>query len=232
MRENCKVKIDKDIQNKEIFTLLKKLQYDNEKMKKEIETLKINGTMSIQKIDTQNIHATHVNAGTIINNHITLVAYGKEDLSKINKDEMIKILKNGFRSTIKLTKAVHFNPDYPEHHNIYISNMKDKYAMMFDGINWTLTTKDDLINKIYDDKKNYIEENLEDFVKSLSLSRKNALVRWLETDEDDKKIKEVKENIKLLLYNERHMVDTKYSSINTKNKLKKMTHVNDDILIK
>jgi hypothetical protein len=38
--------------------------------------------------------------------------------------------------------------------------MKDKYAMMHDGTNWTLTTKEDLINKIYDDKKNYIEENL------------------------------------------------------------------------
>lgn len=32
-----KVKIDKDIQNKKIFTLLKKLQIDDEKMKKEIE---------------------------------------------------------------------------------------------------------------------------------------------------------------------------------------------------
>jgi hypothetical protein len=38
--------------------------------------------------------------------------------------------------------------------------MKDKYAMMYDGKQWTLTTKEDLITKIYEDKKSYIEENL------------------------------------------------------------------------
>jgi hypothetical protein len=30
--------------------------------------------------------------------------------------------------------------------------------MMFDGNDWNLTMKDELINKIYDDKKNYNEE--------------------------------------------------------------------------
>ena len=50
-----------------------------------------------------------------------------------------------------------FNPDYPEYHNVYISSMKDKYAMMYDGHNWNLVMKKDLIDKIYDDNKNYIE---------------------------------------------------------------------------
>ena len=84
--------------------------------------------------------------------------------------------------------------------------MKDKYAMMFDGTGWTLTTKEELINKIYEDKKNYIEENLEEFIESLVPSRKRALERWLETYDDDTKIKEIKENIKLLLYNFRKMI--------------------------
>ena len=83
--------------------------------------------------------------------------------------------------------------------------MKDKYAMMYDGKNWTLTIKEDLINKIYEDKKNYIEENMEVFLESLTLSRRKALERWLNTDDDDKKIKEIKGSIKLLLYNSRQM---------------------------
>jgi len=132
-----------------------------------------------------------------------LVGYGKEDISKLDKSELIKALQNGFYSTTKLTEALHFNPKYPEYHNIYISNIKDKYAMMYDGTDWTLTMKDDLITRIYDDKKNYIEENLDEFIESLSISRKNALERWLNTDDNDNKIKEVKEHIKLLLYNKR-----------------------------
>jgi hypothetical protein len=88
--------------------------------------------------------------------------------------------------------------------------MKDKYAMMYDGKQWTLTTKEDLISKIYDDKKSYIEENLEEFVKSLPISRKRALDRWLDTDDDDEKVKTIKENIKLLLYNLKNMaIDNK-----------------------
>lgn len=83
--------------------------------------------------------------------------------------------------------------------------MKDKYAMMFDGKDWNLTTKDDLINKIYDDKKNYIEENIDEFVDSLTISRKRALERWLETDDSDDKILQIKDQIKLLLYNKREV---------------------------
>ena len=151
-----------------------------------------------------NNRITNINNGIV--NNIILVGYGNEDLKKLSKTDILKILQSGYCSTIKLTEAVHFNPKHPEYHNIFISNMKDKYAMMFDGKNWTLTTKEDLINKIYEDKKNYIEENLDEFVESLTVSRKNALKRWLETDDDDPKIKEIKENIKLLLYNSRKIV--------------------------
>lgn len=64
--------------------------------------------------------------------------------------------------------------------------------MMYDGENWGLTMKEELIDKIYDDKKNYIEENLEKFLDSLTVSQKNALNRWLNTDDGDKKIKSIK----------------------------------------
>jgi len=125
----------------------------------------------------------------------------------------LKGLQNGFYSTVKLTDTIHFNPKYPEYHNIYISNIKDKYGMMYDGKDWTLIPKSELIDKIYDNKKNYIEENVEEFYDSLSPSRKRALERWFNTDDEHEKIKEIKERIKLLLYNKRNIV------INSKNTL-------------
>lgn len=82
-----------------------------------------------------------------------MVGYGKEDISKIDKNELIKVLQNGFKSPTMLTEALHFNPKLPEYQNVYISNMKDKYAMMYDGENWNLTTKEELIDRIYEDKK-------------------------------------------------------------------------------
>ena len=183
-------------------------------LKKKVIKLEKPGAMLTKIDNTHNYCTTNINNGTVNNgivnngtvNNIILVGYGKEDLSKLNNADILKALQGGFYSTLKLTEAVHFNPKHPEYHNIYISNMKDKYAMMFDGNIWMLTTKEDLINQIYEDKKNYIEENLEEFIESLSESRKKALDRWLDTDDDDAKIKEIKNNIKLLLYNSRKLV--------------------------
>ena len=83
--------------------------------------------------------------------------------------------------------------------------MKDKYAMMYDGNNWNLTTKTELVDKLYNGNRSYVEENLDDFCASLHPSQRNALDRWLNTDDDDSKIKDVKERIKLMLYNKRNL---------------------------
>jgi hypothetical protein len=64
----------------------------------------------------------------------------------------------------------------------------------------------ELVDEIYDNKKEYIEENVEEFYDSMTKSQKNALNRWLTADENnDKKIENIKEKIKLLLYNKRHI---------------------------
>ena len=127
---------------------------------------------------------------------------------KVRKQEedILKVLRKGYESTLRLTDTVHFNPKYPEFHNVYITNMKDKYAMMYDGKEWSLTRKTELIDRLYEDKKNYIEDNMEYFLDTLSRSQIRALERWLNTDDEHDKIKEVKDKIKLLLYNKREVV--------------------------
>ena len=99
-----------------------------------------------------------------------------------------------------------FNRGY---HNIYISNNKEKYAMKYNGFEWELTDARTLIDDIYESKRDVIEENLEEFYNSLSNGHIMALKRWLETDKNDsgnnKKIKEIKNEIRILLYNKRKM---------------------------
>ena len=202
IRISCKVKKRNEKEKNEIYERLLKLEEENGKLKEEMMQMKkeIKYTKKKTIINTNN---GMINNGTI--NNITLVAYGNEDISKLDKSDILKALRSGYHSTIKLTETIHFNPKHPEYHNVYITNMKDRYAMIYDGINWTLTIKNNLINKIYDDKKNYIEDNLEEFVDSLSVSQKNALERWLDVDDCDDKIHDIKERIKLLLYNSKHI---------------------------
>ena len=208
IRKYCKIKKQDDIKKEDIFEQLLCAHASNKKkidmLKKENYVLKKKVNKLVKEKTTTNV-ITNINRGTV--NNIILVGYGKEDLSRIDRNDVIKALHNGFNSSVKLTETLHFNPKYPEYHNVYISNMKDKYAMTYDGNDWNLTIKENLINKIYDDKKNYIEDNLDDFVDSLSASRKKALDRWLETDDDDEKISKIKNEIKLLLYNKRNLVE-------------------------
>jgi hypothetical protein len=146
----------------------------------------------------------HINNGTV--NNFNLYAHGKEDLDRIDKDDLLTGIKNGFNSTTKLTELINFNPKYPEYHNVYISNVKSKYAMKFDGNNWTLVRKNDLIDDIYEQKRDYIYINMDNYSKSLSKVQRESIDRWMLLDEinpDDPVIRRIKSDIELLLYNSR-----------------------------
>jgi len=65
------------------------------------------------------------------NNTFNILAFGKEDLSHITDDTYKKIINKGFKSVPALVDAIHFNKDKPENHNIYISNIRDDYILVF-----------------------------------------------------------------------------------------------------
>jgi hypothetical protein len=197
--------------------------------KKEITKL----TRKIKILESKKIIVSNnINTGTVNNttnnnttNNIVIVGHGKEDMSKIDSADILKVLKNGYNSTIHLTETVHFNPKYPEFQNVYISSMKDKYAMMYNGKKWILITKEALIDKIYNNKKNYIEDNLDKFIESLSKSSVNALKRWLDTDESNPRIIKIKEDIKLLLYNSKDMTLNTFEGNSIQNDDNKIKYV-------
>ena len=210
----CKIKKQIDNERECIYNkLLSELQelkqanleikLSNQEIIKENKRLRQKmSNMKAKKI-TYNKTNNTINNGTVINN-IKLVAYGREDRTKIDPREIIKALQ-GYATQVELTKMIHFNDKYPEYHNIYINNLRDKYVMVYDG-EWRLKLREGIIDDIYDTNKEYIEENLEEFIKSLDRIRINSLNRWLNTPETSPKIKKIKDEIKLLLYNEREKV--------------------------
>jgi len=215
----CKVKNEKDQRDNEIQKknddrekIYEQLLHNQIEMQKQITALQQENNELKQKYESPAPKSVqnNTNNGVINNNcnvnNIYLVGYGKEDMSKIDRSDLLKGIKMGFNSTLKLIDTIHFNPKYPEFHNVYISSMKNKYAMMYDGADWTLVMKDELIDKMYDHKRNYIEENMDDFLDSLTRSQINALHRWLDAADDHPYIDKIKNDIKLLLYNKRKMV--------------------------
>jgi hypothetical protein len=110
-----------------------------------------------------------------------------------------------------LTDRIHFNSQLPEFQNVYIPDIKNKHAMVFDKV-WTLKNADEVISNIYDTKSDYIKDNEDIFFNHLTVGEKLVYQRWVmadrnrDTEEYKTYIDTMHDKIKLLLYNKRNMV--------------------------
>ena len=186
-----------------------KNQLNEEKMKNKKLNQIINKQTNIENT-TNNITNNIENQ----NNNITLnlIAYGREDMNKIDVEYILQALKRGTSAIPIMTENIHFNLKYPEFHNVYISNMNQKYAMVYNGRDWILRDKNDIIDNLYENKYDFLEEKFEDIYNKLSKSQQESFKRFIkiqenaETDKESLKIiKKIKQELKFLLYNKKNM---------------------------
>ena len=138
---------------------------------------------------------------TNIQNNIQLLAYKDTDHSHLTEKDYTQCIKKVNFCVMKLIEKIHFNPQKPENMNIYISNMKDKYLMVYDGINWNLANKRDELDKLYEEKEMMLEEWLE----KSNIEIKDKFIKYLNNKEDDETLNMIKEEIKLMMYNKKQL---------------------------
>ena len=140
--------------------------------------------------------------------NINIFAYNKNpDMSHLTNNDFLKIMNRGVNSVPKLIEAIHFNPDKPENHNVYIPNLKNKYAMIYNGKKWDLSNKEDIIDDMYDDNSNILEEKMEELENSEKNSKVlNKFKRFINKKEDERIRNKVKDQIKLLLFNNKEVM--------------------------
>jgi len=147
----------------------------------------------------------------IVNNNIqtniytNLVAFGKEDMSFIVDEITKKILNKGFMSVPVLTKYTHFNKDRPEFHNVYISNMRNNYVMVFDGNKWNLKDSKFILDDMINGKADYLIEQFDQFKDELDESTLKKFGRFMNQQHEDDVINMITNELKLILYNNREI---------------------------
>ncbi len=211
---------DKEIKNKnkEFINEIKnkdkefKIEIKNKdkEFKNEIENLKKEIKNTNTKPTTNNTIIGDNNNNNTTN--IVMVSYGREDLSKITAKMLSTACKRGYNSIVQLIDMVHFNPSYPEFQNVYIPSIKDKHAMVYDENVWSLKNKDDVVNEMYDNNRDFILDNISSVDLLLNENEKRSLQRWIDSDKnknnsekDRKAIDCTREQLKLLLHNKRHI---------------------------
>lgn len=81
---------------------------------------------------------------------VEIVAFGKENYNFLTTREIINVFNLGEYCIPGLISLIHFNDRKPEHHNMYLDNLKDKRIWIFDGKNWHREDRDAIMDYVYD----------------------------------------------------------------------------------
>jgi hypothetical protein len=198
------------------------LEKENKEFKKKIITLESQIANNSQITNTQNTNnigkQQNIDKQQIVDkqiNNIKLVAFGSEDLGLIEDSIIKKILAKGFSSVPKLIEQVHFDKDHPEYHNVFISNIRTKKALTYDGGDWILRESNDVFDTLKANSCNFIDEKFRELSDKGELNDPTIkkMKRFIDQrDEDEEQVK-LNNDIEMLLYNKRKM------TMNTKKKL-------------
>jgi hypothetical protein len=195
IKYTCTKSNDEDL--KELVRLLNNQMEQNREDKQELQKQIQTQAKQIDKLMGKlEIHGSFNT--TNIQNNITLLSYRDTDVSHLTDDDYRKCIKKVNHCVKSLIEKIHFNPLKPENMNIYISNMKDKYLMVFDGMNWNLANKKDELDKLYEEKEMMLEEWLDS---NPDADLKDKFLKYINNKEIDECLNQIKEEIKLMLYN-------------------------------
>ena len=170
-----------------------------------------------KQICEQNKHIEQLikRAGIITNNNITnvqnnikLLNYNDTDTSDLTENDYVKCLEHYNFCIPHLIRRIHFNPKKPENHNIYISNLKNSYVMIYTNNKWKVKNRDDTITELIDDKQVLLEQKIQEWVNNGNKYPRimAKFSRYIEKRENNKVLNAIKEDIKLTLYNNRNMI--------------------------
>jgi len=121
---------------------------------------------TLQKINNQ---LTNVNNNSNNNNNInngtinnTYVKFGNMDYEKIlNPKQIRNILNKKYGCLEESIKKIHFNEEFPEYNNVFITNMRDNLAYVFNGDKFISIHKNEMLNELIDQHTNEINISLD-----------------------------------------------------------------------
>ena len=187
----------------DLTELVRLLNLQLEQQKNEFETKLQTQTKQIEKLMEKLEINNYTNSNnTIINVNINLLNYKDTDTSHLTNVDYKKCLEKASRCVLKLIEKVHFNPDKPENMNIYISNMKNNYMMMYKENKWNLVTKEEM-DSVYNHKEDLI-------IEWFNLNKDPDLIkyfgRYMNLKDNKPTSERIQEEYKLLLFNNRDLI--------------------------
>ena len=199
MKDRCKKRNNVEMLKKQLEETKQELKKKDKNHKQDLLYHKKIYEKKIKKLTPANttinnttINNTTNNTVNIQNNYI--LPYKDTDTSHLTrKDYAFCIKPDGVK---RLIEKIHFNPMKPENQNLTVTNLTDKYMMVYDGSQWKKVLKSEL-NKIYNQKESLLEEWVEQ-----DPALKEKFYEYIKTERKDVYLERI-EAIKLMMYNQK-----------------------------
>jgi hypothetical protein len=182
------------------FDKIQQLLFENNALKKEILELKNQLSPNI----INNVEGHQYNNSVVIN--INLTPYNDPNLDGAEK-YYLGAIKKAFKSIPTIIENIHFNKEFPENHNICITNFRTKLAKVFNGKEWKTMNEDALINELVDTYEALLENWAEDDPDRMKYIENYNEIK--KRDGESKVMKQIKDEVKKLIYDKRMMINTK-----------------------
>ncbi len=202
IKYTCKKNDDEDF--KELARLLNEQKNEVRSMQKQIDKL-------TQKLQIQNVNNGMVNNGTVNNNtinmnmEIKLLNHADTDYSHLTPKDYIMCINECNYCVKALIEKLHFNQDKPENMNIYISNIKGNYMMIYKDNEWQICKRKEKIDDLYEYNE-IILENWYDEYKEKYPHIIKSFQRYLHNKDENDMLNKVKDEILMMLYNKRREI--------------------------
>lgn len=208
LKNGCKNQSNTEIQN--VYEELQKMKDEMEKIKNTTLPQHImNNTTNNNTINNNTTNNTTNNTNNIQNiqqNNIIINMYGKEDLSHLTFKDFKSLFKRCNSCIQTFIELIHYNELKPENGNVYISNLRSGYAMVFDGENWNMADQNKTVSEMYDNKCELLLGKFADLKDRLDPMTLTKFGRFIDKYEDDEMKKMSEKEIKLVLYNKRNQI--------------------------
>jgi uncharacterized coiled-coil protein SlyX len=214
IKYTCKKNKDEDFQ--ELARLLnekdRQLVLKDTQMDKQLALRDKKMEMMQKQIDklTNKLQIQNINQGNIQNNNNTIniqvLNHQDTDYSHLTPIDYISCIKDCNKCVKTLIEKVHFNTNKPENMNIYLSNIKGKYLMVYKDNSWQIQDKKLQIDDLYDYNE-FVLENWYDDYKEKYPSIIDSFQKYLQNRDGDEVLNNIKEEILVMLYNKRKTID-------------------------
>jgi hypothetical protein len=182
---------NKQLQIEELKQMFEKKFEEQQKQIKEL-------SHHSEHIETnQNINITENTTNNTTNNNNNIIIYnaGKEDLSRLSYEEIVKICTSGTFYPIVAAEIIHCNKKYPEFQNFLISNLRASTGQVRSNDDWITQSQDDILTSLMHVDKKHITNLMKD------LKVDDKLKIKLESTQDEIDTNESKEHMKSKIRN-------------------------------